>query len=202
MDKILLDILFIFHIHKLFPAGEQQVERSFSYQGQAYYYDYYSRDPVQPHYFLHIERLSPVAEEPGKEEPVGYGTSRHSQDYRVYPETSVSHIHLKEGDVFLMAPHVAHSPQRPEEGSLCLVIERVRPKGEADALQWSCAKCGTLVRRYEMQLTDIVKDLPPVYDQFYKTGDAERVCPSCGEVHPGRDYKSWHATLNTAFPNL
>ena len=111
-------------------------------------------------------------------------------------------VHLKEGDVFLMAPHVAHSPQRPEEGSLCLVIERVRPKGEADALQWSCAKCGTLVRRYEMQLTDIVKDLPPVYDQFYKTGDAERVCPSCGEVHPGRDYKSWHATLNTAFPNL
>ena len=111
-------------------------------------------------------------------------------------------IHLKEGDVFLMAPHVKHSPQRPEEGSLCLVVERVRPQGEVDALQWSCAICGTLVKRYEMQLTDIVKDLPAVYDQFYQTSDAERVCPSCGEVHPGRDYKSWHATLNTAFPNL
>ncbi|WP_397474370.1 3-hydroxyanthranilate 3,4-dioxygenase [Pusillimonas sp.] len=111
-------------------------------------------------------------------------------------------IHLKEGDVFLMAPHVKHSPQRPEADSLCLVIEHVRAQGDKDALQWSCAKCGTLVRRYEMQLTDIVTDLPPVYEQFYATSEAERTCPGCGEVHPGRDFKSWHATLNASFPNI
>jgi len=111
-------------------------------------------------------------------------------------------VHLKEGDIFLMAPHVKHSPQRPEADSLCLVIERVRAKGDLDALQWSCAHCGTLVRRYEMQLTDIVTDLPPVYEQFYNTSDAERVCPECKEVHPGRDFKSWHAALSAAFPNL
>ena len=105
-------------------------------------------------------------------------------------------VHLKEGDVFLMAPHTLHSPQRPEEGSLCLVIERGRPKGEADALQWSCARCGTLVRRYEMQLTDIVRDLPPVYETFYASSVAERTCPQCGEVHPGREFKRWHEVLN------
>jgi 3-hydroxyanthranilate 3,4-dioxygenase len=111
-------------------------------------------------------------------------------------------VHLKEGDMFLMAPHVIHSPQRPEAGSLCLVIERQRPKDKADALQWSCAKCGSIVRRYEMQLTNIVADLPPVYDQFYATTEQERVCPSCGEVHPGRDYRTWHETLNAAYPAL
>jgi 3-hydroxyanthranilate 3,4-dioxygenase len=120
----------------------------------------------------------------------------------VWDRGQYERVHLKEGDIFLMAPHVIHSPQRPEAGSLCLVIERVRPKGEADALQWSCAQCGTLVRRYEMQLNDIVTDLPPVYDRFYATSEAERVCPSCGEVHPGRDYQTWHATLNAAFPQL
>lgn len=120
----------------------------------------------------------------------------------VWDRGQYERVHLKEGDMFLMAPHVIHSPQRPEAGSLCLVVERARPKGDFDALQWSCAQCGTLVRRYEMQLESIVMDLPPVYDRFYATSEAERVCPSCGEVHPGRDYQSWHATLNAAFPNL
>ena len=106
-------------------------------------------------------------------------------------------VDLKEGDMFLMAPHTLHSPQRPEEGSLCLVIERQRPKGEVDGLQWSCARCGTLVKRYEMQLQSIVADLPPVYEKFYATSDSERTCPQCGEVHPGRDFKSWHSVLQS-----
>lgn len=111
-------------------------------------------------------------------------------------------VHLKEGDMFLMAPHVIHSPQRPEAGSLCLVIERQRPQGAHDALQWSCAVCGTVVRRYEMQLESIVADLPPVYDRFYATPDQERVCPKCGEQHPGRDYQTWHRILKQHHPAL
>lgn len=108
-------------------------------------------------------------------------------------------VNLKEGDVWLMSPHVIHSPQRPEAGSLCLVIERQRPKGEHDALQWSCAGCGTLIKRYEMQLESIVADLPPVYERFYATTDAERTCPNCGLVHSGRGYESWHQALGKAF---
>ena len=111
-------------------------------------------------------------------------------------------VRLKEGDIFLMAPHVIHSPQRPEEGSLCMVIERVRPKGENDALQWSCAACGTLVWRAEMQLESIVNDLPPVYARFYALPDGERVCPACGEQHPGKEYRSWHEKLHQAFPHV
>lgn len=104
-------------------------------------------------------------------------------------------VDLKEGDVFLMAPHTLHSPQRPEAGSLCLVIERQRTRGEADALQWSCACCGALVKRYQMQLENIVTDLPPVYERFYATTDEERRCSQCGEIHPGRDFQAWHRAL-------
>src|SRR3954463_6146139 len=33
------------------------------------------------------------------------------------------------GGIFLLPPHVRHSPQRPEPGSVGLVIERTRPAG-------------------------------------------------------------------------
>ena len=55
-------------------------------------------------------------------------------------------VDLREGDIFLLPKHVLHSPQRPEAGSLCLVIERQRPAGERDAFQWSCACCGCVTR--------------------------------------------------------
>ncbi len=104
-------------------------------------------------------------------------------------------VDLKEGDIFLMPPHTLHSPQRPEPGSLCLVIERQRPPDQPDAFQWSCARCGTVVQRYPVQLNDIVADLPPVYERFYATTDDERRCNACGELHPGRDYQRWNQTL-------
>ncbi len=104
-------------------------------------------------------------------------------------------VFLREGDMFLMAPHVLHSPQRPEEGSLCLVIERQRPVGMIDAFQWCCANCGAVVQRLEVQLQSIVADLPPLYEKFYSSEPAQRTCSSCGEVHPGRDYRAWHGRL-------
>jgi 3-hydroxyanthranilate 3,4-dioxygenase len=61
-------------------------------------------------------------------------------------------IHLREGDVFLLPAYVRHSPQRPEAGSLCTVIERARPAGLLDAFEWYCAHCGGLVARREVQL--------------------------------------------------
>ena len=104
-------------------------------------------------------------------------------------------VDLSEGDMFLMAPHTLHSPQRPELGSKCIVIERQRPKGMTDAFQWNCAQCGHLVKRFEFQLQSIVADLPPVYERFYATSREERTCAQCGEVHPGRDHAVWHQSL-------
>jgi 3-hydroxyanthranilate 3,4-dioxygenase len=104
-------------------------------------------------------------------------------------------VNLREGDIFLMPPHMLHSPQRPEPDSRCLVIERQRPQGLVDAFQWHCARCGALVTRAELQLADIVADLPAAYQQFYASNEAARTCRQCGTVHPGREHKVWHAML-------
>jgi 3-hydroxyanthranilate 3,4-dioxygenase len=109
-------------------------------------------------------------------------------------------VDLKEGDIFLLPPHVLHSPQRPEPASRCLVIERQRPQGLRDAFQWHCAACGHLVWRLEVQLADIVADLPAAYQRFYDSSAAERTCARCGTVHPGRDHAAWHALLDRQGP--
>jgi 3-hydroxyanthranilate 3,4-dioxygenase len=101
-------------------------------------------------------------------------------------------VDLKEGDVFLLPAHVRHSPQRPEPGSLCTVIERSRAAGTLDGFEWACARCGTLVHRAELQLADIVTDLPRAFNAFYSRDEAGRTCPACGAVHPGRDWQAWH----------
>ncbi|MFO1464965.1 MAG: 3-hydroxyanthranilate 3,4-dioxygenase [Steroidobacteraceae bacterium] len=101
-------------------------------------------------------------------------------------------VELKEGDIFLLPPHVRHSPQRPESGSRCLVIERARPAGLVDGFEWYCSHCGRLVHRVEVQLASIVDDLPRVYQSFYARSEEERRCATCGHVHPGRDWQSWH----------
>ena len=94
-----------------------------------------------------------------------------------------SRIELKEGTMHLLPPHVRHSPQRPEAGSLCLVIERRRPDGVLDGFEWYCPACDALVHRVEVQLRNIVKDLPPLFDAFYSS---DRKCRRCGHVHPGK----------------
>jgi len=103
-------------------------------------------------------------------------------------------VDLREGDIFLLPAHVRHSPQRPEAGSLCTVIEMPRPMGTKDAFEWYCAACGQRVYRAEVQLASIVEDLPVVYQRFYASSVAERTCAACGEVHPGGDWQAWHAT--------
>jgi 3-hydroxyanthranilate 3,4-dioxygenase len=107
-------------------------------------------------------------------------------------------IDLRQGDVFLLPAHVLHSPQRPQHGSVCTVIERTRALGVQDAFQWHCAACGTRVARFELQLQSIVTDLPKVFAQFYDGDASTRVCSDCGEQHPGRDWQAWHTKLNSA----
>lgn len=104
-------------------------------------------------------------------------------------------IPLREGDIFLLPPHVRHSPQRPEPGSLCLVIERARPVGQLDGFEWYCSRCGACVYRAEVQLQSIVDDLPRVYSQFYSRGSEERRCASCGHEHAGADAQKWLGEL-------
>ena len=54
-------------------------------------------------------------------------------------------VHIDEGDTWLLPGNVPHSPQRPEAGSIGLVIERVRAEGTLEKFQWYCQNCSALV---------------------------------------------------------
>lgn len=97
------------------------------------------------------------------------------------PET----VHIREGDVWLLPAYMPHSPQRPEPGSIGIVIERIREEGTLEKFQWYCPRCAALVHEVELQVRDIAADLPPVFAAFY-ADEAARTCPNCGALHPGK----------------
>ncbi len=103
-------------------------------------------------------------------------------------------VPIREGDIFLLPAHMRHSPQRPQEGSIGLVIEPARPEGALDAVEWYCFNCQSRVHRAEVDLESIVDDLPPIYAAFYASED-QRTCPQCGTVHPGKDAPEGWVTL-------
>jgi 3-hydroxyanthranilate 3,4-dioxygenase len=94
-------------------------------------------------------------------------------------------VPIKEGEVFLLPKHIRHSPQRPNAGSIGLVVEMPRPEGARDGFEWYCPNCHSRLHRAEVRLKSIVKDLPPLFDEFYSSDDL-RKCKNCGTVHPGR----------------
>ncbi len=92
---------------------------------------------------------------------------------------------IREGDVFMLPPHVRHSPQRPDPDSVGLVVEYARPEGVLDGFEWVCRNCANVVHRVEVQVKNIVTDLPPLFEAFYAS-DAARTCPVCETMHGGR----------------
>jgi 3-hydroxyanthranilate 3,4-dioxygenase len=94
-------------------------------------------------------------------------------------------VDIHAGETWLLPGNTPHSPQRPEPGSVGLVIERIRETGTLEKFQWYCPNCNALVHEVELQVTDIVADLPPVFAAFYEN-DAARVCRECGTAHPGK----------------
>lgn len=92
---------------------------------------------------------------------------------------------IREGDIFLLPPHVRHSPQRPDLDSIGLVVEYARPDGAMDGFEWFCGNCHMMVHRAEVSLVSIVRDLPPLFEAFYSDLDA-RTCSHCNTVHPGK----------------
>ena len=104
---------------------------------------------------------------------------------KVYDSGEFYDVPIREGDIFFLPAHVRHSPQRPVEGSIGLVVEPKRPDGEKDGFEWYCFECGSLVHRAEVLLVSIVRDLPPLFEQFFND-ETLRTCPVCKALHPGK----------------
>lgn len=89
-------------------------------------------------------------------------------------------VKIKEGEMFLLPPHIPHCPQRPAN-TIGLVFERVRKEEERDSCQWYCEKCGNKLFEDFFELKDIVTQLPKVMNSFYANLDL-RTCKNCGTV--------------------
>jgi 3-hydroxyanthranilate 3,4-dioxygenase len=89
-------------------------------------------------------------------------------------------VPIREGEVLLLPANLPHSPQRPAH-TVGLVVERRRRAGERDGFQWYCERCGKLLHEEFIELTDIEKQLPPVFERFHASREA-RTCSHCGAV--------------------
>ena len=95
---------------------------------------------------------------------------------------------IRAGEVFMLPPHIRHAPQRPQEGSVGIVVESPRMMGMKDAFEWYCFECASCVHRVEVAMLDpanIVDVLPKLFDAFHEDQDA-RTCANCGALHPGK----------------
>ena len=87
-------------------------------------------------------------------------------------------VPIKEGEIFLLPKNVPHSPQRIEN-TVGLIVEYQREEGALDAFQWYCDECDEMLHEVTLDLENIVTQLPPLFDAYWKNMDA-RTCESCG----------------------
>ena len=99
---------------------------------------------------------------------------------KIIDEGEHKDIHINEGEVFMLPGKTPHSPQRGAN-TVGMVIEKVRHNREIDGFLWFCENCGHKLYEEYFELTDIVKQLPPVMERFYSSEEL-RTCASCNTV--------------------
>ena len=89
-------------------------------------------------------------------------------------------IPIRQGEVLLLPAHVPHSPQRFAD-TVGLVVERRRLPGESDGFLWYCERCDQRLYAEYVPVTDIVAQLPHVFERFWRNPD-HTTCRNCGSV--------------------
>lgn len=88
------------------------------------------------------------------------------------------HVPIREGETFFIPGNVPHSPQRPP-GTVGLVVERRRPEGETEHLQFYCANCERLVYDKVFDCRDIVEHFAQAMEDFWADPE-QSTCNHCG----------------------
>ena len=91
-------------------------------------------------------------------------------------------IPIREGEILLLPPKIPHSPQRFAD-TVGLVVERKRLPEELDGFMWFCDNCNHKLYEEFLYVSDIVGQLPPIFDRFYNS-EENRTCAKCGTVMP------------------
>lgn len=94
---------------------------------------------------------------------------------------------IRAGEMFLLPPGVPHAPVRAA-GTIGLVVERRRPRGEDDRLRFYCEKCNEVVYEESFELKDMIGGpgtgggkLKRMMDEFWSDATL-RTCVHCGTV--------------------
>jgi 3-hydroxyanthranilate 3,4-dioxygenase len=104
---------------------------------------------------------------------------------RIIEDGKIKDVVIREGETFFIPGNVPHSPTRPPE-TIGVVVERVRPAGETEHLQFYCEKCHELVHDLEFDCADIVDHFSRAMKEFWADEDLS-TCKNCGtRVVPGR----------------
>lgn len=99
---------------------------------------------------------------------------------RILEEGKPVDIVIGEGDIFVLPKKVPHAPQR-FENTVGLVVEQTRRPEEQDGFLWVCENCHQKLYEEYFHLTDIVTQLPPVFDRFFSNPD-HTTCRNCATV--------------------
>ena len=97
---------------------------------------------------------------------------------RIVEDGRIKDVIVREGNTFFVPGNVPHSPTRPPN-TLGLVIERRRPPGETEHLQFYCDNCDQLVYDLEFDCKDIVKHFAQAMEDFWADPE-QSTCKNCG----------------------
>merc|ERR1740124_1088589 len=90
-------------------------------------------------------------------------------------------VTIREGEVYLLPSRIPHSPQRPERGSIGLVIERQRYEHEPpDGLRFytDFQACDAVLWERYFHCKDLGKDLAPIVAAFNASEEKATRAPS------------------------
>ena len=96
---------------------------------------------------------------------------------RIREGDRIKDIPIREGETFFIPGGVPHSPTRPP-GTIGVVVERRRPAGETEHLQFYCESCEKLVHDLEFDCKDIVEHFSQAMEVFW-ANEQQSTC-TCG----------------------
>ena len=100
---------------------------------------------------------------------------------RIREDGEIKDIPIREGETFFIPGGVPHAPTRPP-GTIGVVVERRRPAGETEHLQFYCDNCGELVYDKEFDCADIVEHFAQTMEAFWNDA-ALHTCKKCGTAN-------------------
>eukprot|EP01125_Pyxidicula_operculata_P012050 TRINITY_DN3947_c0_g2_i1.p1 TRINITY_DN3947_c0_g2~~TRINITY_DN3947_c0_g2_i1.p1 ORF type:complete len:246 (+),score=53.58 TRINITY_DN3947_c0_g2_i1:56-793(+) len=102
----------------------------------------------------------------------------------IFEKNSPKPVDIREGEMFILPGKMPHSPQRPNIGSIGLVLERERLAEEKDCLRYYTMDKSQILWEEWFYCSDLGTQLPPVIKKFKESEEAKTDIPSPNILKP------------------